>query len=389
MKKKPIFILIAITMATSFALVFSHSLTLPEPLIADHEPRPPLPAARNIRLALLLDTSNSMDGLIDQAKSQLWNIVYEMTEAKHSGVPAELHLALYEYGNDNLSITSGYVRQVSNFTQDLDEVSRQLFALTTHGGSEYCGTVITKSLENMDWGDDPDDLKFIFIAGNEEFSQGLVPFEKACALAMSSDVVVNTIYCGDYRRGIHELWKKGAEIGGGSYMNIDMDKATVYIPSPYDDKIDSLNDVLNKTYIGYGQHGQANKSRQLREDANASQLSKENKVKRAITKSKSHAYKNEDWDLVDAIDKNKVELKTLSDQELPEEMRNLSLVEKEKYLFAQKEKRKAVQSEIQNLAKLRKNYVQAQDTATSNGLESAILKSVKSKAKEKSFEFEN
>ena len=94
MKKKPIFILIAITMATSFALVFSHSLTLPEPLIADHEPRPPLPAARNIRLALLLDTSNSMDGLIDQAKSQLWNIVDEMTEAKHSGVPAELHLAL-------------------------------------------------------------------------------------------------------------------------------------------------------------------------------------------------------------------------------------------------------------------------------------------------------
>ncbi|MEM9297372.1 MAG: hypothetical protein AAGA64_03210, partial [Bacteroidota bacterium] len=74
-------------------------------------------------------------------------------------------------------------------------------------------------------------LRFIFIAGNEEFSQGLVPFEKACALAISSDVVVNTIYCGDYRRGIHELWKKGAEIGGGSYMNIDMDKATVYIPS--------------------------------------------------------------------------------------------------------------------------------------------------------------
>ncbi len=127
----------------------------------------------------------------------------------------------------------------------------------------------------------------------------------------------------------------------------------------------------------------------MQEEANASQLSKENKVKRTIAKSKSHAYKNEGWDLVDAIDKNKVELKNLSDQELPQEMRNMSIMEKEKYLFEQKEKRTAVQTKIQNLAKLRKNYVQAQDTATSNGLESAILKSVKSKAKEKSFEFDN
>ena len=33
-------------------------------------------------LALLLDTSNSMDGLIDQAKSQLWKIVNELAAAK-------------------------------------------------------------------------------------------------------------------------------------------------------------------------------------------------------------------------------------------------------------------------------------------------------------------
>jgi hypothetical protein len=31
-----------------------------------------------VQIALLLDTSNSMDGLIDQAKSQLWKIVNEM-----------------------------------------------------------------------------------------------------------------------------------------------------------------------------------------------------------------------------------------------------------------------------------------------------------------------
>jgi hypothetical protein len=38
-----------------------------------------------VQLAILLDTSNSMDGLIDQAKSQLWKIVNEMSRSKKGG----------------------------------------------------------------------------------------------------------------------------------------------------------------------------------------------------------------------------------------------------------------------------------------------------------------
>ena len=38
-----------------------------------------------IQLAILLDTSNSMDGLINQAKSELWKIVNELALAKKNG----------------------------------------------------------------------------------------------------------------------------------------------------------------------------------------------------------------------------------------------------------------------------------------------------------------
>ena len=38
-----------------------------------------------IQIALLLDTSNSMDGLIDQAKSQLWKIVNELARSRKYG----------------------------------------------------------------------------------------------------------------------------------------------------------------------------------------------------------------------------------------------------------------------------------------------------------------
>ena len=83
--------------------------------------------APKIQLALLLDTSNSMDGLIDQAKSQLWNIVNELARAKCGIDRPELQIALYEYGNDNLPYSEGHIRMVTPLTSDLDEISKDLF----------------------------------------------------------------------------------------------------------------------------------------------------------------------------------------------------------------------------------------------------------------------
>src|SRR5438128_308814 len=75
------------------------------------------PAKPVIQLALLLDTSNSMDGLIDQARSQLWTVVNHMAKTKKAGQTPTLQVALYEYGNDALDPKSGWVRQVLPFTE--------------------------------------------------------------------------------------------------------------------------------------------------------------------------------------------------------------------------------------------------------------------------------
>jgi uncharacterized protein with von Willebrand factor type A (vWA) domain len=39
-------------------------------------------ATAKIQVALLLDTSGSMDGLLEQAKSQLWKMVNELATSK-------------------------------------------------------------------------------------------------------------------------------------------------------------------------------------------------------------------------------------------------------------------------------------------------------------------
>jgi dienelactone hydrolase len=50
-----------------------------------------------IQVAILLDVSSSMDGLIDQAKTQLWNMVSTMGKAKCSNdIAPQIEIALYE-----------------------------------------------------------------------------------------------------------------------------------------------------------------------------------------------------------------------------------------------------------------------------------------------------
>ena len=92
-----------------------------------------------IQVALLLDTSNSMDGLIEQAKSRLWNIVNTLTTLKYDGKTPDIEISLYEYGNSGLSQRENYIKQITPLSTDLDLISEKLFALRTNGGEEYCG----------------------------------------------------------------------------------------------------------------------------------------------------------------------------------------------------------------------------------------------------------
>ena len=196
-----------------------------------------------------------MDGLIDQAKSQLWKIVNEFIPARVHGRAPKLEVALFEYGNDGLSAESGHIRLVSQFTTDLDTLSEKLFALRTNGGREYCGHVIRDAVQRLAWSPAAEDLKLIFIAGNEPFTQGPVPYHEACEAAAGKGVVVNTIHCGDYQTGASTAWRDGALLAGGAYLNIDQNAPVVHIAAPQDDELAKLGVEINLTYIPYGTRG--------------------------------------------------------------------------------------------------------------------------------------
>jgi hypothetical protein len=252
----------------------------------DHETSTTPAASENkIQVALLLDTSNSMDGLIDQAKSRLWNIVNTLTTLKYNGKSAQVEIALYEYGNDGIS-DENYIRQVTPLTQDLDLVSEKLFALRTNGGNEYCGAVIRDASMNLNWDSNDKSMKLIYIAGNEPFDQGRISYKNVISDAKRKNIYTNTIFCGNRDEGIRTFWQNGASLGEGKYFNIDSDQKVIYIETPYDIRISECNAKLNDTYMYYGSHGSEFKAKQMLQDKNAEVQSASNAVERTVAKSK-------------------------------------------------------------------------------------------------------
>lgn len=341
-----------------------------------------------IQIALLLDTSSSMDGLIDQARSQLWKIINELAVTYKNGKTPALEVALFEYGKSSIPEGEGYLRMVTSFISDLDKISAELYALTTNGGDEYCGMVIESAVKNLRWDDDDNNLKLIYIAGNEPFDQGKVNYKTSVHLAKSKGIIVNTIFCGDRETGIKSYWKDGADIAGGNYLSIDHNMHVQHIEAPQDAEITQLGIELNNTYLAYGTAGKDKKAEQKKQDSNAMHKSKAVAADRSISKASAH-YKNTEWDIVDAASSGKVDLGKMDKDQLPAEMQNMNTKEREAYVKKMEKKREELKARINKLSEQRKIYIQNKQKENQSGttLDSAIIKSVREQAKKKSFEF--
>jgi hypothetical protein len=348
--------------------------------------------ARNpvVQIALLLDTSNSMDGLIAQAKSQLWKIVNEFINAKQNGKRPDLEVALFEYGKSSLSRAEGYIRLIVPLTNDLDKISEELFALKTNGGDEYCGWVIQEAVARLTWSARADDFKAIFIAGNEPFTQGPVDFRKSCKAAVEKGIVVNTIHCGNEAQGVSGQWRDGALVADGKFMFIDQNRAVVHYDAPQDKQIAKLGEELNRTYIAYGSAGREAQARQSAQDVNASTLASSGALlNRALCKA-SDNYRNGSWDLVDACKDKTVNLETMKKEELPPEMQKLNESERKAYVEAKAKEREKLQADINRLNAERSKFVaeEMKKTAQTNTLDQVMIATIREQATRRNYRFE-
>ncbi len=363
------------------------------PCFAADKPAAPLAivektqAEPKIQVAILLDTSGSMDGLINQTREQLWRIVNTFATAKKDGKRPRLELALYQYGNDTIPASEHHVQKIVPLTTDLDRVSEALFKLTTNGGNEYCGAAISHSLSELEWSRNPRDLKLVYIAGNEGFGQGPIAFRDAVKTAISRGIVVNTIHAGTQAQGISDSWAEAAKLADGNFLFIDSNRAVARVDAPQDAELARLSQELNKTYIAYGGKGRAAVARQAEQDKNASGMSASAGATRAAAKSSAN-YRNGDWDLVDAKKEGKP-MASVPKEELPAEMQAMDEKERDAFVAKKAEDRAKLQAQIQKLSAERDGYVstemkkRAKDAPKT--MDDALIESARSQAEKADF----
>jgi hypothetical protein len=113
---------------------------------------------------------------------------------------------------------------------------------------------------------------------------------------------------------------------------------------------------------------------------NAASLSAANSVERAVTKSKSAAYSNSNWDVVDKYKDDKSFVMNTPDRELPAELQGKTMAEKTAFIEAKSTERSRIQKEISELSTQRQSYIDAQNKQQVNqegdDLGKAIEKSI-------------
>lgn len=358
--------------------------------LAEDRPAPVAESADpKIQLAILIDTSSSMDGLINQTREQLWKIVNTFATAKKNGKKPRFELALYEYGNDSLSREGNFIRMVSPLTTDLDKVSEQLHKLRTNGGDEYCGAVIAKAVSQLEWSKTKGDLKLIYIAGNEPFGQGPVNYVTAVKNAIQQGIVVNTIHAGDQSAGINGKWKDAAMLADGNFLTIDQNRAIAHVTAPQDVEIAKLGNELNKTYLGFGDDAPEAMKRQEAQDKAAMGMSLGSGTARAVTKS-SAQYDNSHWDLIDAKRKG-ADVAKMPEAALPAPMRAMKPAERVEFVEQKAKERAAIQEKISRLNTEREQFVKAEEKKQGGKkeatLDSALLESARAQGAKSDFAF--
>lgn len=344
---------------------------------------------RPIDLVICLDTSNSMDGLINAAKQKLWDIVNELAKAKPR---PHLRVALYAYGTPSFGAETGYVRKQIDLTDDLDAVYGKLTVLVTNGGEEFVARVVRTSVMEQPWSGEKDALKIIVVAGNEPATQDR-QFTTAdvCKDAITRGIVVNAIYCGSPASREADGWRDVARAADGQFACIDQDRGTIVVSTPFDQKLAALGGEINRTYLAYGIRAAEGQAMQNAADMSAAAASPAVFASRAVAKAGGQ-YRNASWDLVDAMSQKDFDLAKMKEAELPAEMKPMTPDQRRAHLDAMAKKRADVQQQINQLNVQRQKFIAEEmkkgGRSADKAFDAAMLRAIREQATRKNFAFE-
>ncbi|MBI4879679.1 MAG: VWA domain-containing protein [Planctomycetes bacterium] len=311
-----------------------------------------VPPAR-IEVAFVLDTTGSMSGLIEGAKAKIWSIANRIA----TGEPApDLKIGLVAFRDQG----DEYVTRAFDLSADLDAVYRELWCYSAGGGGdgpEHVNAALHEAVFGLGWSAGTERiLRVIFLVGDApphmDYDDGK-DYREICAEAVRREIIVNTIRCGGSEETA-AAWQDIAKRSEGTFTTIDQSGGVLAIETPLDARLAELNGLLARSSLPYGSAElQSEEKEKVSEVASMPAAAAADRAEFAGRTAGAAG----EHDLLAAVRAGRVDLDELSDEELPEEFRSLTLAERRARLDEIEADRAKLLEEITRLSAERRAFL--------------------------------
>jgi Mg-chelatase subunit ChlD len=310
-------------------------------------------AQPKVEVVFCLDTTGSMKGLISAAKQKIWAICNQIT----TGTPTpHVKVGLLAYRDRG----DAYITKLFDLTDDLDKIHSDLMGLQAAGGGDFPESVnqaLHEAVTKMSWSKDKKTLRMIFLVGDAPPHMDYpddVKYHDTCKLAVLSDIIINTVQCGKHKE-TEKYWREICRLAEGSYVQIGHDGGPVVaIETPFDADIAKINGELVKRTLVFGSEAaQATGAAKAKAGAG---LAPAAQADRFGFLARNHAGGTA-YDLLYNVQTGKVQLEKLKKDELPAELRELTLEQQKSYLDRLDRERKELTQKGLELDRKRNDFI--------------------------------
>ncbi len=241
----------------------------------DSEFPPPWTRPALIQVGLVLDTGFNASGLIRQTQADLYDVVNELLLSRKNDQQPIVQLAVVTAGN-------GDVRLLNQFTSHYDAITTQLAQVRSGHGKTRVDQILVTALEHLRWSPYAQDVKCLFVVGQGRLRRTANDFVRIGLLAAEKGVLINTLYAGPYKLGIHEGWAEMAYSTGGRYGQVKASLTSSNVRTGLDAALNRARQDLLETYRQQGDPGQSQWEAHKIKDRQAAFISKETALQRII-----------------------------------------------------------------------------------------------------------
>jgi hypothetical protein len=259
-----------------------------------------------------------------------------------------------------------YVTKVFDLSENLDNTYKDLLSLRAEGGGDGPEHVIAgldAAVESIAWSTDPKTFKVVYLVGDAPPHENYPEAPTLAAVmqkAVRRGLIVNSVQCGtDGETTV--AFNHIARLGEGRLLPVPQDGGMIAVATPFDDRMATLSAKLEGTGLAYG----GRKADAMREMSLASAVRGMASAPAAAERAeyKARAGFAGASDLAAAVEENRVALKDVKEDELPDALRGMPADKREARLQEITAERKKLKKEMDGLAGERASWLKNQPGA--------------------------